>query len=91
LVENKLRFEIRPGGGEFDFVDAITQVQALALFARRAEKACQPAAEIGGLADVRLSIAAQQEDCGRDGESGEEGFVVVRREWKRAREHKDIV
>ena len=78
MVENKLRFEIGAGGGEFDFADAVAQVQPLALFAGRSEKPRQPAAEAGGLADVRLTVSAEQEDCGRGGERGEEGFVVVR-------------
>lgn len=91
LVEEKLRFEIGAGGGEFSLADAIAQVQALALFARRAEKARQPAAEVGGFADVRLAVAAQEEDRGRGWEFGEEGFVLVWRECECVREHEGII
>jgi hypothetical protein len=39
LVQKKLRLEIRSGGGEFDFADAISQIQPFALLAGRPEKA----------------------------------------------------
>ena len=93
LVEKKLRFEVGAGDGEFNFADAVAQVQALTLFARRAEKSRQPSAEVGGFADVRLALPAKEEDCGRGGQCGEEGFVVVMigRECEGVLEHRGIV
>jgi len=95
LVQEKLRFEIGAGRGEFDFVDAIAQVQAFAMFAGRAEQAPQPPSEIRGLADVRLAIPAQEENGRRRGEFLKEAlvfiFIFIWRECKCAVEHMVIL
>jgi hypothetical protein len=87
LVEEKLRFEIRSRGGEFDFSYAIAQVQPLALFTGRAEKARQPPAEVRGFADVRLAIPAQEEDGGRGRDVLKETLILIGREREYAGGH----
>ncbi len=91
MIQEKLRFEIGAGSGEFNFADAVAKIQPLALFARRAQKARQPAAEISGFADIQLAIAAKEEDGGPGGEFLKKTRVLTWRECERAREHKDIV
>jgi len=47
------------------------------LFGGLSQEALKPPTEVSGFADVRLAVTAQQEDGGRCGEGGEEGFVAV--------------
>jgi hypothetical protein len=55
-----LRFEVRSGSAELDFVDTTAQIQPLALWGWRPQQPLQPPPKIGGFADVRIPIPVQR-------------------------------
>ena len=80
LVEQERSFEVGAGGGPLDPAHALAQVQLAGLSIDGAEQALQAAAQVRGLADVRLAglvLAAQQKHRRTRRSSGEQLGVAV--------------
>ena len=80
FVEQERRLEVRAGRGPLDPAHAIAQVQLAALSLDGAEQALQAAAQVRGLADVRLAAffrSAQHEHRRARRSGGEQLGVAV--------------
>ena len=69
-----------------DLANAVAKVEPLAALGGNSEEPLQTAAQVGGLADVGLTVAAQREDSRIRGNFLEKSVAALRRKCDCARE-----